>query len=236
MSAALLVALGWARASYQLLNDHAQRRYVAGLRTSAPPPSIPVAGPSATVARTPVTGSAQNILVVGIDERTGLSRQQKLRLHLGPSTSSFSTDTLMLIHVPADGSKATLISIPRDTWVPIDGYPDGKINGAYINAYLQGFDQQPAAKTTPGRQSAGMSELVQTVKRLTGVPIDHYVQIDFTGFEAIVSAIGNIPVNLCASVSDRASGFHMSKGRHDLDPVQALEFVRQRHNIPGPLS
>lgn len=236
VSAALLVALGWARASYQLLTDHAQHRYVAGLRTSQPDPGTASTGHGTPAVVQHINGSAQNILVVGIDERAGLSRKEKLKLHLGPQTSSFSTDTLMLIHVPADGSKATLISIPRDTWVPIDGYPDGKINGAYINAYLQGFDQQPAATTTDGRQSAGMSELVQTVKWLTGVPIDHYVQVDFTGFEQIVSAIGSIPVNLCENVSDRKSGFHMSKGHHDLNPVQALEFVRQRHNIPGPLT
>ena len=74
------------------------------------------------------------------------------------------------------------------------------------------------------------------MKKLTGVPIDHYIEVGFAGFEGIVQAIGDIPVNLCKAVDDWRSGFHMSAGHHDLTPTQALAFVRQRHNIPGPVS
>lgn len=178
-----------------------------------------------------VVGDAQNLLIVGIDSRAGLSDAERRKLHLGVDTSSTSTDTIMLIHVPANGSKATLISIPRDTYVHIPGHPDSKINAAYGDGYYYS-----GAKTSAQAQTNGASTLVATVKELTGVPIDHYVQVGFSGFEDIVKAIGSIPINLCKSVSDWRSGFHMSAGQHDLNPTQALEFVRQRHNIPGPIS
>jgi LCP family protein required for cell wall assembly len=147
-----------------------------------------------------------------------------------------------LVHVPADGSKATLISIPRDSWVTIPGHPDAKINAAYADGYYYS-----GAHGTDAQQTAGASTLIATVKQLTGVSIDHYVQVGFAGFVEIVRAIGTIPVNMCRSVDDThaynvshgesgGSGFDMSAGHHDLTPLQALEFVRQRHNIPGPVS
>jgi LCP family protein required for cell wall assembly len=148
----------------------------------------------------------------------------------------------MLVHVPADGSKATLISIPRDVWVQIPGHPDAKINAAYADGYYYS-----GAHGTDAQEKAGTSTLVATVKQLTGVPIDHYVQVGFAGFVDIVKAIGTVPIDLCESVDDThaynvahgqtgGSGFKMTAGHHDLTPQEALEFVRQRHNIPGPVT
>ena len=148
----------------------------------------------------------------------------------------------MLVHVPADGSRATLISIPRDSYVDIPGHPSNKINAAYADGYY--FSDAHGAEA---QQAAGASTLVATVKKLTGVTIDHYVQVGFAGFVDIVRAIGDIPIDLCKSVDDThahnvadgetgGSGFKMSAGHHDLTPQQALEFVRQRHNIPGPVT
>lgn len=219
VSATLLAAFGYGWQTYRSFQDHAQTIDVQGLGHAH------VSDP----ALQHVVGDAQNLLIVGIDSRAGLSTQQKRDLHLGVDTSSTSTDTIMLVHVPADGSKATLVSIPRDTYVDIPGFSPNKINAAYADGYYNS-----GAKTTKQAQDNGASTLVQTVKNLTGVPIDHYVQVGFAGFENIVRAIGTIPVNLCRSVSDWRSGFHLSAGPHDLDPTQALEFVRQRHHIPGP--
>jgi LCP family protein required for cell wall assembly len=225
VSCVLLLASGWAWYNFAALQRDAHVVHVPGLRAGAQRHS----------------GTAQNILIVGYDTRDGLSAADISRLKVGNDTS-YSTDTLMLVHVPADGSKATLISIPRDSWVHIPGFQDGKINAAYADGYYNS-----GAKGAKAQQKAGSGLLLATVKQLTGEPIDHYVQVGFAGFEEIVSAIGKIPVTLCHAVDDThaynvahnetgGSGFKMSKGHHDLNPVQALEFVRQRHNIPGKVS
>lgn len=221
LSAALLAAFGYGWQTYRTFQDHAQTIDVQGLGHAH------VTDP----ALQHVVGDSQNLLIVGVDSRAGLSDQQKRTLHLGVDTSSTSTDTIMLVHVPANGAKATLISIPRDTYVHIPGFSSDKINAAYANGYYNSGATSPAQA-----QKNGASTLVETVKQLTGVPIDHYIQVGFSGFEDIVKAIGTIPVTLCHSVSDHYSGFHMSAGKHELNPLQALEFVRQRHNIPGPVS
>jgi LCP family protein required for cell wall assembly len=126
--------------------------------------------------------------------------------------------------------------------VHIPGFQDAKINAAFADGYYNS-----GAKGAKAQQKAGSSTLVAAVKQLTGEPIDHYVQVGFAGFVEIVSAIGKIPVTLCHAVDDThaynvahdetgGSGFKMSAGHHDLTPQQALEFVRQRHNIPGKIT
>ena len=189
--------------------------------------------PSSSNSRTPRNGD---------DSRDGLTRKQQKQLHVGSADGANSTDTIMIAHVPADGSNATLISIPRDSWVQIPGYGMGKINAAYGDGYRDAPGTHPSTKD---RQKAGADELIATVTRLTGLGINHYVQVGFGGFYTIAKAIGGIDVTLCEAVDDTAarnraegqiagSGFDMSAGRHHLNPIQALEFVPQRHNLPGP--
>lgn len=185
-----------------------------------------------------VQGKTQNILLVGIDSRADLSRAEQIKLHVG-SDQSISADSIMILHVPADGSKATIISIPRDSFVDIpQGWAKNKINASYADAWGH------ATGTEREKEAAGSDLLIATVKKLTGLPIDHYVQVSFSGFYTIAKAIGKIPVNLCESVDDTyqhnqetqqggGSGFKMPAGHHDLNAVQALEFVRQRHNLHG---
>jgi LCP family protein required for cell wall assembly len=159
------------------------------------------------------------------------------KLKVGRDGGSINTDTMMIVHVPADGSKATLISLPRDTYVHIPGYGMNKLNSAYADGYTN------ARGSTDQKRAAGADLLVETVSNLTGLTLDHYVQVSLMGFYDIANAIGGIPVNLCHAVndtvaynrsigSDGGSGFKMSAGKHKLNAVQALEFVRQRHNLP----
>lgn len=234
ISVALLLASGYGWYNFHTLNANTHILNIAGL--GAPTPTSTAQAPA------PVDGTAQNILIVGIDSRAGLTAAQKRFLKVGQNDQSTSTDTIMLVHVPADGSRATLISIPRDSYVEIPGHPSNKINAAYADGYY--FSNAHGAEA---QQAAGASTLVATVKKLTGVTIDHYVQVGFAGFVDIVRAIGDIPIDLCESVDDThsynvahgesgGSGFKMSAGHHDLTPQQALEFVRQRHNIPGPIT
>jgi LCP family protein required for cell wall assembly len=150
---------------------------------------------------------------------------------------------MMIVHVPASGRRATIISLPRDSWVRIPGHGWNRLNAAYAEGYTSVPDTVP----TLTKVNAGVNLLRQTVQNLTGLTIGHYVQVSLLGFYEISKAIGGVPINLCQSVDDTVaynrahgiqggSGFHMSAGPHLLSGVTALEFVRQRHNIPGPVS
>jgi LCP family protein required for cell wall assembly len=226
LSATLLVVIGYGWYQYRSLDHGLHRLHIANL------------GSTPTVE---VKGAAQNILIVGVDSRDGLSYREQRLLSVGDS-SSLSADTIMVVHVPANGSRATMISIPRDSFVAIPGgFLDSKINAAYADGYVYA----KRGSSPDERRAAGASVLVGAVQRLTGLRIDHYVQVGFGGFYTIAKAIGGIHVNLCAATNDTfahnaaqglgrvGSGFKMSAGPHDLTPVQALEFVRQRHNLPG---
>jgi len=183
--------------------------------------------------------SDQNLLVVGIDDRSNMTNAEVKLLKVGRDGGSLNTDTMMIVHIPADGSKATLISLPRDSYVQIPGYGWNRLNSAYSDGYLH------ASGTTDDKRTAGANVLTPTVEKLTGLTIDHYVQVSLMGFYDLAHAIGGITVNLCHSVDDTVaynkshygetygSGFKMSAGVHKLTPLQSLEFVRQRHNIPG---
>jgi LCP family protein required for cell wall assembly len=147
---------------------------------------------------------------------------------------------MMVVHVPASGAKTTLVSLPRDSYVHIPGYGMNKLNSAY------GLGYGHAAGSPLAKRTAGADLLVETVSNLTGLTIDHYVQVSLMGFYDIADAIGGVPVTLCHAVDDThahnvaqggsgGSGFKMSAGRHDLTPLQSLEFVRQRYNFPDGL-
>jgi len=135
-----------------------------------------------------------------------------------------------------------MISIPRDSYVDIPGgWAKNKINAAYGDAYNDAVQKGASEKQA---ERAGANLLIQTVSQFTGLRIDHYVQVGFGGFYTIARALHRIPVTLCADADDSftrnrlenqqgGSGFKMSAGHHDLTPVQALEFVRQRHFLHG---
>jgi LCP family protein required for cell wall assembly len=231
LSIGLFAALGYAWATLRNIDNGISRVTLSG-------PTPPI---SSTVQDD--TGTAQNIMLVGIDDRTNMTDAEVRTLKVGRDGGSMATDTMMIVHVPADGSGATIISLPRDSWVHIAGFGWNRLNAAYADGYLS------AASTAPKitKVSAGVNLLRQTVQNVTGLRIDHYVQVSFLGFYEISKAIGGVPVNLCQNVNDTVaynrahgvqggSGFHMSKGHHVLEGATALEFVRQRHNLSGPFT
>ncbi len=232
LSLLLLIGFGYGWYEYRSLNNGLQRFHLSNLAGGGGPGAISGSGSH-------IQGKEQNILIVGIDSRDGLSAAERRLLSVG-SVSSLSTDTIMVIHVPANGAKATMISIPRDSYVDIPGgWAKNKINAAYADAFT---DTSGSYKQ---KEAAGANELIATVTKLTGLSINHYVQVGFGGFYTITKALGDIPVNLCAATDDTlahneatgqghvGSNFKMSAGKHNLTPVQALEFVRQRHNLRG---
>lgn len=185
-----------------------------------------------------IDGRAENILLTGNDSRAGASRAELRALSTGNDGGSVNTDTMMVLHVPADGSRATVISFPRDSWVDIPGHGKGKINSAFGIGYSEAKD---AGKSETAAQSAGLIMTIRTISALTGLHIDHYAQVNLLGFYRISNAIGGVPVCLNAAQnlstdSDAYghgySGINLPKGVSVIKGSQALAFVRQRHGLP----
>ncbi len=199
----------------------------------------------ASASGAPPPDGSMDILLVGMDSRTDakgnpLSPADLAQLHAGSDEGELNTDTLILIHIPTGGGKAMGISIPRDSWVKIPGYGTGRINSAYGLAKNTAMQKLKAGGLTDPAQldvqsnQAGAREAIQTVEQLTGVGIDHYAAVNLMGFDQISNAIGGVPVCLNHAVNDTSkSGAVFPAGDFTVQGVQALEFVRQRHNIPG---
>ena len=152
-------------------------------------------------------GKDVTFLVGGVDTRspvatTGKQAQSRLRGR---------TDTLMLVHLIAAGRGAYVVSIPRDSWVPIPGYGDGKVNWAYY--------------------FGGPSLAVRTVEKLTHVRINHVAVVDWAGFRDLTDVLGGVTIDIPVSSYDPANHVTWTKGVHDLNGAQALLYVRDRYGL-----
>ena len=151
-----------------------------------------------------------NVLLAGVDLRSGLTRAQQLQLHVGRDLS-FNSDTMMVIHVSADRTRVTVVSIPRDSWVDIPGHGMSKINAAF--------------------GLGGPKLMVATVEHVTGLTINHFVEVNFLGFVKIINALGGVNICLPYAVNDHYSGLHLSAGMHRVNGITALKYARDRHSF-----
>lgn len=183
-------------------------------------------------------GADQNILLIGNDTRAGATRAELKALHTGHDVTTANADTMMLMHVPGDGSRPTLVSFPRDSWVSIPGHGKGKINAAYPYGYHAAKD---AGRGETAAESAGIVLTIKTIHALTGMYVDHYMQVNLLGFYRISKAIKGVTVCLNHAqnpTTDRDefgsgySGIDLPKGVSTIEGKQALAFVRQRHGLP----
>ncbi len=172
-------------------------------------------------------GKAMNLLLVGMDSRTGLTPEQQAEFSTGNPDGVLNTDSMMLVHLPADGSAASFVSLPRDTYVPIPGHGEGRLNSAYSRGYneTEGSDAE--------RDAAGAQLLIRTVSQFSGLEIDHFAEIDLLGFINLSSIVGGVQVNLCQATSDELSGADFPAGVQTIGGADALKFVRQRHGLPN---
>ena len=195
--------------------------------TASIPHGLPV--PPLAHGRTDPDGADQDILLVGDDTRAGATPAELRALRAGRDQTTVNADTMMVLHVPADGSPPSIVSFPRDSWVVIPGHGHNKINAAYPIGY-----NAARAKGAGERQaeSAGIDLTIATIERLTGLYIDHYMQVDLLGFYRISEAIGGVRVCLKAPAHDHYSGIDLPKGWSTIEGTQALAFVRQRHGLP----
>jgi len=153
------------------------------------------------VADTPGT----NWLIVGSDSREGLSKAEQRKLRTGFAAGR-RTDSMMLLHYGSGGS--SLISLPRDSYVPIPGRGSNKLNAAFA--------------------FGGPKLLVQTVEKSTGIHIDHYAEIGFNGFVGVVDAVGGVNICVKDKINDPKAGLKLNPGCQTLDGGQALGYVRTR--------
>ena len=216
LSLAVLVGAGVAWARYKQFTADIPR--VAAIEASSKP-------------KTDLDGKDQNILIVGNDDRSTATAAELKAIGTETDGGSLNTDTMMLLHVPANGKKASAISFPRDSWVSIPGHGMAKLNSAYSDGISD----------ANGDKSGGAKLLVDTIQNLTGLTIDHFVQVDLIGFYRISNAIGGVSVCLLhaetpAVDSDGAgagySGINLPAGVSVIKGKQALAFVRQRHGLP----
>lgn len=188
--------------------------------------AIPTSGNDG-VAEMEDAGQAMNLLLVGSDSRASASPDQLEDLNT-EANDGVNTDTMILVHVPSDGSKASFVSFPRDSYVQIPGHGWDKLNAAYAYGMLDA----PADASDSKRQAAGAQLLIQTISQLTGLSIDHYAEVDLLGFFNLSSVIGGVEVNLCNAVRDSYSGVDLPAGVQTISGSQALSFVRQRYGLP----
>ncbi|RFA21048.1 LCP family protein [Subtercola boreus] len=169
------------------------------------------------------SGTDQNILLVGDDHRPDNATPEQLaQLGTEQDGGGTSTDTMIVVHLPADGSSATMISLPRDSWVDIPGYGEDKLNSAFVHGVEAG-----------GNDAAGAQLLVSTIQKLTGLKIDHFVRVSLLGFYNVVDALGPVQVCLNQAVKDPFSAIDLPAGVSSLNASEALSFVRQRHGLPN---
>ncbi|MFC4530984.1 LCP family protein [Sphaerisporangium dianthi] len=155
----------------------------------------------------PAATPGEDWLLVGSDSRAGLSAAQRRKLATGRAAGK-RTDTMMLLHVPSGSGRPTLVSLPRDSYVPIDGHGSDKLNAAYA--------------------FGGPKLLAKTVEKVTGIRLDHYMEIGFGGFVGIVDAIGGVNICVKQNIKDPKAGINLKKGCQDMEGGTALGFVRTR--------
>jgi LCP family protein required for cell wall assembly len=165
--------------------------------------------------------SALNYLVVGSDNREGLTKEQIRELRVGgvDVAAGGRSDTMLLVHISKARDAAFIVSLPRDTLVTIPAHlsTDGK-------------SQIP---DRPGKLNAafafgGAPLLIETIELMTELKIDHYVEVSFAGFVGVVDALGGIKVCSKVDIDDPKSHLVMKAGYHLLDGVESLKFVRTR--------
>ena len=154
---------------------------------------------------------AQNFLLVGIDSAAGVDPDSPI--HIDRDVNTLLTDSVILVRIDPVADRVAMLSIPRDLWVPIAG---------------KGWSERVNA----ARGIGGASTLIETVSDYLGVPIHHYVEINFAGFLRIVEAVDGVPVDIAQPIRDDSVGLRIEHvGVVTLDPDASLAYVRTRRPL-----
>ncbi|TFD76830.1 LytR family transcriptional regulator [Cryobacterium sp. Sr8] len=158
-----------------------------------------------------------NLLLVGSDSRKG-----QAAVFGGEDETGDLNDVTMLLHISEDHSNASVISFPRDMYVPIPGCPDGK-GGTY--------DAMSSQKINTTLTYGGLACTVLTVEELTGLKIPYAAEVQFGGVMAMSTAVGGVEVCVAEDIEDKHTDTYLKAGKHTLQGLAALQFLRTRHGI-----
>ncbi len=155
-------------------------------------------------------GTPGNFLLIGSDTRAFESNdQQAAAFGSKDEQTGQRSDTIMVVHVEPDSRTSVVVSFPRDLYVDIPGVGKSKINAAFND---------------------GPQKVIDTLQANFGIPINHYLEVDFASFQGIVDAVGKVPVYLPAEARDEKTGFSVpAAGCYQLNGEQALQYVRSRY-------
>ncbi len=165
--------------------------------------------------------SAVNYLIVGSDTREGLTRAEIKKLKVGGTevAAGKRSDTMLLVHISKKRDKAAIISIPRDTYAQIPEHENsqGKLIPAAYSKINSSFNW------------GGAPLLIQTFEEMSGLRIDHYIEVNFVGFVRMVDALGGVEICTKRDIDDPKSHLVLPAGRHVLDGLDSLKYVRTRY-------
>ncbi|MFC4608816.1 LCP family protein [Streptomyces maoxianensis] len=167
----------------------------------------------------PDAGEGMNLLIVGTDGRDKITKTEKRKYRLGGAPCR-CTDTIMLVHISRDRERASVVSLPRDSYTEIPEHTD-KATGKRRSKH--------STKLNAAYSEGGPSLTVRTVERMTKVKIDHYLEVDFTSFMKTVDALGGVEICTVRRMKDSYTGLNLAAGTHKLDGGRALQYVRSRH-------
>ena len=167
---------------------------------------------------------AKNILIVGSDSRGDLEAGEGPQGTGDDFVTGQRADTVILAHLYGNSDQAQLVSFPRDTWVTIP---------AHVNPETGEQVEADEAKLNRALLDGGPQLLIDTIEQLSGLNIDHYMQIDFDGFQSIVNKLDGVEVCLPKAAKEKDSGIDLPAGRSVIKGDQALAFVRQRKGLPN---
>ncbi|MEW2302415.1 LCP family protein [Streptomyces sp. NPDC006655] len=167
----------------------------------------------------PRAGHGMNVLLVGTDGRDKITERERRKYRLG-GAPCHCTDTIMIVHISADRERATVVSLPRDSYAEAPTHVD------------ETTGQQHAAhpiKLNAAYAEGGPQLTVRTVENMTHLKIDHYLEVDFITFMRTVDVLGGVRVCTAQPLKDSYTGLDLSPGTHLLNGGQALQYVRSRH-------
>ncbi|WP_320781708.1 LCP family protein [Streptomyces sp. CRN 30] len=167
----------------------------------------------------PRAGHGMNVLLVGTDGRDRVTEEERRRFRLG-GAPCHCTDTMMIVHISADRERATVVSLPRDSYAETPGHTDRNTGERHEGHPL---------KLNAAYAEGGPQLTVRTVEAMTRVKIDHYLEVDFTSFMKTVDVLGGVRICTAQPLKDSYTGLDLPAGRHTLMGGQALQYVRSRH-------
>ncbi|MFD7320909.1 LCP family protein [Streptomyces sp. NPDC059875] len=167
----------------------------------------------------PQAGHGMNVLVVGTDGRDRITEEQRREYRLG-GAPCHCTDTVMVVHISEDRERASVVSLPRDSYAEMPEHVDAT-TGKQHEAH--------PVKLNAAYAEGGPGLTVRTVENMTGVKIDHYLEVDFISFMKTVDAVGGVEICTARPMKDSYTGLDLPAGPHELTGGQALQYVRSRH-------